>query len=108
MIDAPQFHFYVGETDNRLLAFYALEWTREKPAELEALFVVPSLIGTGVGKTMMEHCKRIARQLGIQEIFIQGDPNAESFYLSAGAQLSGYRESISIRGRQLPVFRIKL
>ena len=108
MIDAPHFHFYVGEADNRLVAFYALEWTREKPAELEALFVVPSLIGTGVGKTMMEHCKRIARQLGIQEIFIQGDPNAESFYLSAGAQLSGYRESISIRGRQLPVFRIKL
>jgi hypothetical protein len=47
-------------------------------------------------------------QLGVSTIVIQGDPNAEDFYLSCGAKASGYRESASIPGRQLPVFTIKL
>ena len=46
--------------------------------------------------------------LGIQTITIQGDPNAEAFYESIGACSAGYRESASIPGRFLPVFKLEI
>ncbi len=108
MIEAPDYQFYVFEINGRLAGFYALELYGNETAELDALFVLPDKIGTGIGKAMIRHCRSIAARLGIREIVIQGDPNAEAFYLSVGAQACGYRESQSIPGRQLPVFTIKL
>ena len=108
MIDAPDYHFYVAEIGDQVAGFYALLLTGSESAELEALFVKPKQIGSGIGKALMDHCKGLARQLDIREIVIQGDPNAEAFYLSAGGQPCGYRESASIRGRQLPVFMIRI
>ena len=39
---------------------------------------------------------------------IQGDPNAEGFYLRCGAVRIGERESASIPRRMLPLFEIRL
>ena len=39
---------------------------------------------------------------------IQSDPNAEGFYLAAGAKNIGVRESASIPGNQLPLLEIVL
>lgn len=108
MIDAPQNFFYLLEKDGKTAGFYALEVRGNGRAELEALFVMPQLIGRGLGAALMDHCEALARQLAVTTIVIQGDPNAEGFYLSRGARASGYRESASIPGRQLPVFTIKL
>lgn len=108
MISAPQYHFYVCEDGDDVVAFYALEVIASDQAELEALFVEPDRIGTGVGKLMMDHCKSVAVRLGVSTLTIQGDPNAEAFFIAAGANAAGYRESSSIAGRQLPVFRIEL
>ena len=49
-----------------------------------------------------------AAGLGGSTLTIQGDPNAEKFYLAAGARHSGTRESASIPGRFLPTFSISL
>lgn len=108
MIEAPQYHFYVVLDGANVIAFYALEVITAVEAELEALFVDPARIGTGIGKLMMDHCKSVAARLDVSTITIQGDPNAEAFYLAAGADAIGYRESSSIAGRQLPVFKIRL
>ena len=108
IIEAPQFHFHVCEIDNQIAGFYALEILQAHSAGLEALFVIPGLIGNGIGKAMIAHCRAVATRLGVQTIDIQGDPNAEEFYLAVGALTCGYRESLSIPGRQLPVFRITL
>ena len=107
-IDAPQFTFYVCTAGDSVIGFHALERLNEEVAELEALFVEPEHIGSGVGKTLIEHAKNFARQLGALSLVIQGDPNAENFYLAAGAVQSGSRESHSIPGRQLPLFTIDL
>jgi GNAT superfamily N-acetyltransferase len=108
LIEAPQFHFYVCEIDNQIVGFYALEVLDAISAELNALFVLPRLIGNGIGKALIAHCRTVATRLGVQTMIIQGDPNAEAFYLAVGALACGYRESLSISGRQLPVFRITL
>ena len=95
-------HFHVCELDGRIVAFYALEELGNGRGELEALFVVPDLIGNGVGRFLVEE----AAALGIGTIVIQGDPNAEAFYLSVGAVAAGYRESASIPGRFLPLYHL--
>lgn len=107
-IDAPRFRFHVCELDDELVGFYTLEILSKIEAELEGLFVKPELIGRGIGKLLIDHLQLEAELLGIQTITIQGDPNAEAFYESIGARSAGYRESASIPGRFLPVFKLEI
>ena len=107
-IEAPRFHFQVCELDGEIAGFYALEMLSEKEGELEGLFVKPKYLRKGIGKLLIEHLRSEAMLLGIGTITIQGDPNAEDFYLSIGAKPAGYRESVSIPGRFLPVFRMTI
>ena len=107
-INGPQFSFFVCVVDERIVGFYAVEQVSANVAELEALFVAPEYIGRGIGRAMIEHARQCANRLGVSSLIIQGDPNAESFYLAAGAIRAGHRESNSIAGRQLPLFRIDL
>jgi GNAT superfamily N-acetyltransferase len=107
-IEAPRSRFRLCELDGEPVAFYALELLGDGRAELEALFVKPELIGQGIGKYLVEHVRSECQLLGIRQVTIQGDPNAEDFYLSIGAVAAGYRESASIPGRFLPVFTLSL
>ena len=105
-IEAPRFRFHVCELNDEPIAFYALEILGDGRAELEALFVKPKFIGQGIGSYLIEHVKSEARLLNVDLVTIQGDPNAEAFYLSIGATAAGYRESASIPGRYLPIFNL--
>lgn len=107
-IESANFEFYVCEVDGRLAGFYVIEFLGNDDTELEALFVEPELIGRGYGRTLIEHAKARVAALGIKQLIIQGDPNAASFYEAAGAVHYGQRESDSIPGRFLPIFRISL
>ncbi len=107
-IDSDNYEFYVCEAEGRIAGFYALELLGPIDAELEALFVEPEMIGHGFGRTLIEHAKAKAASLGIRQIVIQGDPSAESFYEAAGGVRDGQRESGSIPGRFLPIFKIEL
>lgn len=107
-IDAPQYTFCVCTIGDSIAGFHALLKLNADAVELEALFVEPQHIGSGFGRKLIEHAKDHARQLGASSLVIQGDPNAEKFYLAAGAVHSGSRESNSIAGRELPVFTINL
>ena len=107
-IDAPQYSFCVCIVRDSIVGFHALLQLTADITELEALFVEPQHIGRGFGKMLIEHAMDHARQLGASSIVIQGDPNAEKFYLGAGAVHAGSRESNSIAGRQLPLFTINL
>jgi N-acetylglutamate synthase-like GNAT family acetyltransferase len=107
-IDSDRYEFYVCEAEGRIAGFYALERLGPTDAELEALFVEPEFIGRGFGRALIEHAKTRAASLGIKRLIIQGDPNAQSFYAAAGGIRDGQRESGSIPGRFLPVFRIDL
>ncbi len=107
-IESDNFEFFVCEAEGRIAGFYALELLGTFDAELEALFVEPEMIGRGFGRTLIEHAKAKASILGIRQIIIRGDPNAESFYEAAGGVRDGRRESGSIPGRFLPILRIDL
>ena len=102
------YHYYVAEKESEIIGFYALELLSPNEIELEALFVKPDKIGSGVGRALMSHAIDKAISIGGHILKIQGDPNAKSFYLAAGAVATGEQESLSFRGRFLPTFEVDL
>lgn len=109
--DADYLHantVFVAEHDGSVVGFYALERVSANDAELGAMFVEPDYIGRGFGRALISHAKETASRLGFGVIVIQGDPNAVEFYQAAGAAPCGQRESGSVPGRFLPLFRIAL
>jgi len=107
-ISARQFDFQSCFSGEELVGFYALNYIDEQLAELEALFVEPVHIGSGIGRRMIEHAKIRATSKRVTKILIQGDPHAEEFYLATGAMRCGSRQSSSVPGRRLPLFSIRL
>ncbi len=107
-IENPSFLYFVAMEQAVVQGFYAFEKHSSTQWELEALFVVPEKIGTGLGRLLMQHAKTKAMEFGVKTIIIQGDPNAEGFYVAQGGEKIGEQESGSVAGRQLPLFRIHL
>lgn len=107
-IDNVEFNYQVACLNQEIKGFYAIHRKSGPEAELDALFVEPESIGKGIGKMLIEHAKRTARAEGYSRLLVQGDPHAERFYLAAGGKKLGERESGSIPGRFLPLFRIPL
>ena len=107
-ISNPKLHYYVAESNAEILGYHALEILDESKIELEAIFVYPQYIGKGVGKVLINHAKDLVVELGAEKMIIQGDPNAERFYIAAGAKKVGEKESGSIDGRILPMFEVLL
>ena len=99
---------FVIEVEGNTIGFYSLEHISASEAELSYLFVEPTFIGKGYGRKLMVHAQHKARDLGYNQIIIQGDPNAEQFYRAAGGSVVGTRKSTSISDRELPLFRINL
>ena len=99
---------FVIETAGNALGFYALEHISASEVELSFLFVDPAFIGKGYGRELIMHAQEKARQLGYSKMMIQGDPNAERFYRSAGGSVVSTRKSASIPDRELPIFCINL
>lgn len=105
---APGYDFQVCEHRHELVGFYALERVEDELIELEALFVEPRYIGTGIGRLMIESAKNRAASSGARRMIIQGDPHTDSFYLAVGALMCGSRESGSIPNRHLPLYELVL
>lgn len=98
--------YAVAERDGCAVGFYGLAQLSDGEWELEALFVAPEYIGTGIGRTLLRHARDRAARAGAASILIQGDPHAHEFYIAAGARPLGERESGSIPGRMLPLYRL--
>lgn len=98
----------VAEGVGGILGFYWLGPVRAGSCELEALFVEPAAIGQGVGRALLDAAARAAHAEGARSLTIQADPNAEAFYLRAGARRVGERASGSIPGRMLPLLALDL
>jgi GNAT superfamily N-acetyltransferase len=91
-----------------ILGFHSVEALSESDWELDALFVEPEHIGTGIGRLLVQHALKIVSERGATRLIIQGDPNATEFYQALGARQIGTRESGSIPGRFLPLFEIEV
>jgi GNAT superfamily N-acetyltransferase len=94
--DGPPRGFYALSADGAL-------------AELEHLWVEPVAMGAGIGRALLEHAVRTARELGAARLRIDSDPHAEAFYLRMGARRIGeVRADVDDVRRVLPRLEIAL
>lgn len=107
-IDGHAHHHEVAVCDDTIVGFYTLEGQVDAVIELGALFVEPGHMGAGIGRRLLQAALARAQTLGARDLTIQGDPNADGFYRSAGAIRVGSRESGSVPGRMLPLYRIAM
>lgn len=107
-IGSDSYQYFAAVEGDVIIGFYALERLSDDDYELEALFVDPGHIGTGIGRALIKHATRMLSQRGAARLIIQGDPNATQFYVAAGGRQIGARESASIPGRHLPLFEIEI
>ena len=79
---------FVAEVEGSVCGWCQLDVERE-PAHLEHLWVLPEAMGRGIGRALVVHAAAHAAQHGVSALWIQSDPNAESFYVACGARRTG-------------------
>ena len=77
-------------------------------ADLLKLFVEPALLGSGVGRLLLEWATARAGCLGAVRMIIEADPGAAAFYEHMGARQVGLAASQSIPERMLPRLQMEL
>jgi len=78
-------------------------------AELEHMWIDPQQMGRGAGRALFEHVTRRAGDLGLSELELSADPNAEGFYQRMGAERIGdVAADIEGQARVLPRMRVRL
>lgn len=90
-----------------VLAYISLHPGEDGRYKLENLFVLPTYIGKGFGKQLLEHARQQCTALGARLLWLESDPHATAFYLKQGFTVTGQRES-SIPGRFLPIMEMPL
>jgi GNAT superfamily N-acetyltransferase len=104
--DLDRLHVVVAEHAGSALGVASLDAAADPPV-VGHLFVDPSAMGAGVGALLMAALADEARRLGVAEIELESDPNAEGFYARMGAHRVGDRASSST-GRVLPLMRMRV
>ena len=78
-------------------------------AELEHMWIDPQRMGNGVGRALFEYTKQRALELGLAELELSADPNAEGFYERMGAKRIGeIQADMDGQPRVLPRMKVKL
>ena len=99
---------YVFDGVDAPVGYYRLVLQDDSVAELDALFVEPTAMGQGVGRSLWQHAVATAATLACSEMVWQSDPQAVGFYLAMGARRAGDSESTVTPGRMLPLMRFRL
>ena len=84
---------FVCEQNGVIAGFAALLPRDDGGAELDALFVEPSLRRRGIARSLVEHCAEVARSHGSTFLHVVGNPHAEDFYIACGFKLTGTAET---------------
>jgi len=91
----------VAERDGRLIGVAQIKIVGGG-ADLLKLFVEPTVMRSGIGRTLFAWATDLARSQGADRLLIEADPDAAPFYRRMGARDVGVAPSGSIPGRMLP------
>jgi GNAT superfamily N-acetyltransferase len=84
---------FVAEEAGVIVGFATVLARPDGNAELDALFVEPSLWKQGVGRLLVDQCAHIARNRASRILHVVGNPHAEGFYTSCGFRTTGTFET---------------
>lgn len=96
----------VAERHGAVVGFFALGGEATGRGELDACFVDPPAIGTGVGGVLLRGALEEALRRGWRTLTLAADPGAVAFYEHHGARRVGEVASGSVPGRTLPLLEL--
>jgi GNAT superfamily N-acetyltransferase len=91
----------VAEKDGKIVGIAQIKVVGSE-ADLLKLFVEPTTLRGGVGRTLFVWATDQATSRGANRLVIEADPDAVAFYRRMGAEDCGFAPSGSIAGRMLP------
>ena len=96
---------FVADREGTATGLYVLRsWKgAAETIELDALFVAPEAIGSGIGRALWDHLVETARDWGGARLYIVSDPNAVGFYERMGAVATGAFSTPPPPERRLPI-----
>ena len=93
--------------NNIIVGYYSYFPEEEKSMKLDNLFVLPEYIGKGFGKYLMTDFLNRMKEIKIEKITLDSEPNAEIFYSKMGFVKIGEFET-SIKNRFMPIMEMNL
>ncbi len=90
-----------------VVGYYSYIYLNEKEVKLDNLFILPTYIGNGFGKLLMNDFLNRIKNSEKNKIILDADPNAEKFYEYFGFSKIGQLET-AIKNRYLPVMELKI
>jgi N-acetylglutamate synthase-like GNAT family acetyltransferase len=93
--------------NDQIVGYYSYFAIDEKTIKLDNIFILPEYIGKGFGKILMNDFLDKIRQLEVNKITLDAEPNAENFYKVFGFVTIGQLES-SIKNRYLPIMELRV
>lgn len=89
---------FVLEQMGAIAGFAALLPRADGDADLDALFVEPTMRQRGIGRSLVEHCCEVALSQGSTFLHVVGNPHALDFYAACGFKMIGTAETRFGRG----------
>lgn len=93
--------------NDQIIGYYSYFSTDENTIKLDNIFILPEFIGKGFGKILMNDFLKNIKQLDINKVTLDAEPNAEKFYKTFGFKTIGQLES-SIKDRYLPIMELQI
>jgi GNAT superfamily N-acetyltransferase len=97
---------FLAERDGELLGFYSLIVDGEP--ELDLMFVDDAVQGSGAGRALFEHMKRMAQQSGCANVLIGSHPPSLGFYERMGAVRCGSRPAQGRVTWERPLLKLQI
>ncbi len=93
--------------NDQIIGYYSYFSIDENTIKLDNIFILPEFIGKGFGKILMNDFLKNVRELEIDKITLDAEPNVEKFYSLFGFQTVGQLES-SIKDPYLPIMELQI
>jgi GNAT superfamily N-acetyltransferase len=97
---------FVAEADGRMFGFYSLALGDDP--ELDLMFVADAAQGSGLGRRLFDHMRRMAADRGVESVTIVSHPPSVGFYRSMGAVPVGVKPAGGKATWDRPVLRLAI
>jgi len=78
-----------------------------KTQEVKAVYVLPSAGRQGIGKQLLKHLEKFARESGLKDLWLDSSLNAETFYAANGFVLDAHGEHTLRSGRTMQCIKMR-
>lgn len=91
--------------EDKIVGYYSFFHESENTIKLDNLFILPEFIGKGFGKMLLNDFFIRLKNIDIEKVILNSEPNAEEFYTKFGFVKVGQIET-SIKDRYLPIMEL--